>query len=165
LPVIPGGRVSVSVLPDLTAYRGKLLSQVEGRGTAVHAASFIRERRIVLETSLFNNEPLLRLILVHELFHFRWPRLGNHARACYTALLEEERAASARGELGESAEVRKRLAQSDRRRWKDYVCESFCDTAAWLYSGVEAHPSFRLAAHWRNRRADWFHSFVGTSKN
>ena len=30
------------------------------------------------------------------------------------------------------------------RRWREYCCESFCDTAAWMYSGVERHEEFTL---------------------
>ena len=41
-------------------------------------------------------------------------------------------------------------------RWRDYLCESFCDTAAWIYSGVRRHPEYTLAARHRNRRAEWF---------
>ena len=40
--------------------------------------------------------------------------------------------------------------------WRDYLCESFCDTAAWIYSGVRRHPEYTLAARHRDRRAEWF---------
>ncbi len=50
----------------------------------------------------------LARILVHELFHFAWVRLGNPARRSYEALVREEWKRRARGELGWSAESRKR---------------------------------------------------------
>src|ERR1035441_9078694 len=55
------------------------------------------------------------------------------------------------GELSVSAEWRKRaLRAADidgrTRRWREYCCESFCDTAAWLYSARELHEEFTLGA-------------------
>ncbi len=105
---------------------------------------------------------MLRLIVVHEIFHFAWPRLGNRARKEFADLLRSEIAAGARGELGESAGVKKTLLKaqsewsSNSRLWREYVCESFCDTAAWLYAGVNSHKSFTLANRWRRRREEWF---------
>jgi hypothetical protein len=122
----------------------------------VHAASFIRERRVVLEEELLANPVLLRLILVHEFFHFIWPRLSNSLRESYTQLLETELSLGARAEIGESSSVRKDALAAGGRCWKEYVCESFCDTAAWLYSGVPRHRTFRLAARWQKPRMDWF---------
>ncbi len=150
LPEISGGPISISVQPHLTAHRGKLLSG-SGFGTPVHAASFIRKRSIVLETGLLRNRQALRLIVVHEIFHFVWVRLGNAARQDFTNLLVKERRSRARGELGESAAAKKSLPA-----WRDYVCESFCDTAAWMYAGVENHVEFTLSARWRNQRKAWF---------
>jgi hypothetical protein len=40
--------------------------------------------------------------------------------------------------------------------WREYCCESFCDTAAWLYSGVQVHSEFTLAGRYRHRRRVWF---------
>jgi len=125
-------------------------------GTPVHAATFIRRREIILETQLTRKPSLLRLITVHEIFHFVWARLGNPARRSYTALLKAEAAARARGELGESSSVKKTPACTP-----DYVCESFCDTAAWLYAGVHHSPDFTLAARWRNFRRSWFEDTFG----
>src|SRR5689334_19164658 len=88
LPAIVGSPVSVSAKPSLRAWRGQLLSGQTSPGTVVYAASFVRERRIVLGTELFRSQALLRLILVHEVFHFAWPRLSNAARAEYIALLD-----------------------------------------------------------------------------
>jgi hypothetical protein len=144
----------------LTTYRGKLLSGQSSSGTPVHAACFIRERRIVLERELLSFPTLFRLILIHELFHFVWARLGNNLRREYGALLVLEHAQGVRGELGESsdawkASLREHDCAEQTTRWRDYVCESFCDTAAWFYAGVRSHESFKLAARWRNRRARW----------
>jgi hypothetical protein len=150
LPVLTGQRISISAQQRLTAHRGKLLSCSQ-HGTPVHAASFIRKRRIVLESELLRQPRKLRLILVHEIFHFVWARLGNATRQSFGSILERERQSGARGELGESAAAKKALGS-----WKDYVCESFCDTAAWMYAGVNRHSDFTLAARWRNQRRAWF---------
>jgi hypothetical protein len=148
-------------LPALTAHRGKLLSARPDLGNAVYAATFIPQRRIVLEQELLAEATRLRLILTHEILHFVWRRLGNVLRREYRDLLASECARRARGELGESAAVAKEnLAESDwvcnSRAWRHYVCESFCDTGAWLLSGLAAHTPFRLAKRWRERRAAWF---------
>lgn len=159
LPKIPGSPIFVSARPQLTAHRGKLLSGRPESGTAVHAASFIRERRIVVERELLGSPDQFRLILVHELFHFVWPRLSNHVRAEYGELLKQELRSGARGELGESSEVRKTALASGLKCWKEYVCESFCDTAAWRYAGIQDNPKnshFRLAQRWKERRMRWF---------
>ncbi len=123
------------------------------RGIPVHAASFIRRREIILEHELLAN-PALPLIVVHEIFHFVWVRLSNAARAGFTALLAEEFRCHARGELGESAAVKKQTAGGTLTR--DYVCESFCDTAAWLYASPANHGPTTLGRRWRDRRAAWF---------
>jgi hypothetical protein len=150
-------------LPDLTASRGKLLSRQPERGRPVYAATFIPQRRIVLEEQLCDDPSGLRLILIHEILHFAWLRLGNRRRREFQVLLAAECAAHARGELGESADVAKEHitehdCRSNSRAWRYYACESFCDTGAWLLSGIERHPSFRLAKRWRKRRAAWFQS-------
>ena len=127
------------------------------RRRAVHAGAFVRERRIAFDCS----RKEFPRIFVHELFHFVWVRLGNPARRSYERLVKGEWQAAARGELGWSAEWRKRAlaaadAQSRSRRWREYCCESFCDTAAWLYSGARGHPEFTLTGGWRTRRRAWF---------
>jgi hypothetical protein len=128
---------------------------------SVHAASFLRERSIGLNCPA-NEFPR---VFVHELFHFVWLRLGNPRRRSYEALLGRERNLRARGELGWSAEWRKieladQEAQSRSRLWREYCCESFCDTAAWLYSGVQKHAEFTLANRYRHLRQAWFASNV-----
>ncbi len=92
----------------------------------------------------------LKLILTHEIFHFVWAHLGNRRRAEYSALIANELVARARGELGESA------AEAKHGDLKNYICESFCDTGAWLYSGVKTSPEFTLARRWQNKRKMWF---------
>lgn len=161
LKALDGASVRVDFLPSLTAAGRRLYSE-HTRGEPVHAASFIRKRRIVLDSDLEQHPRELARILVHELFHFVWVRLGNPARRSYERLLVEERRQRARGELGWSAESRKRNLPPDSptltasRLWREYLCESFCDTAAWIYAGVRRHPEYTLAARHRRRRAGWF---------
>lgn len=162
LPLEAGRPVQVAFLPELTAYRGKLLSGVADRGTPVHAATYIRERRIVLETSLLSDPSALRFIFVHEVFHFAWVRLGNRKRDEYSQLLLGEIARKARGELGESSAVKKEeirqktegLPQS--ALWRDYICESFCDSAACIFTGAPVHDGEKLGKAWTAIRRDWF---------
>lgn len=158
LPDIDGSPIHLQFLPELTVCRRKLLTGEPTRGKAVHAASFLRERRIILEEALLRRPSLLRLMLTHEIFHFVWVRLSNRSRRAFEQVLIQEHIASAIGELGESSEVARELLQPDDRalrslRWRSYICESFCDTAAWRYSGVKRHRYFRLAEQWRKQRA------------
>ena len=132
------------------------------RGQEVHAATYIRKRRMVLDRALLKNAAELRRILIHELFHFAWVRLGNARRAGYEAVVRREMEERGRGELGWSAEMRKRrLPAGEGRRWREYVCESFCDTGAWLYAGVKRHDEYTLAARFRTKRAAWFARALG----
>jgi hypothetical protein len=41
--------------------------------------------------------------------------------------------------------------------WRRYACESFCDSAAWLFAGLRDHDEFTLALRFRRQRARWFH--------
>jgi hypothetical protein len=123
----------------------------------VHGGSFLRERRILFDCARAE----FPRIFVHELFHFVWLRLGNAARISFERLIAVEIGSRARGELGWAAESRKmKLTDDDpacrTRRWREYCCESFCDTAAFLYFGLATHPEFTLATSWRKKRADWF---------
>jgi hypothetical protein len=82
----------------------------------------------------------------------------------------------ARGELGWFAESRKSALPYTAPRasydpqlcsliqWREYLCESFCDTAAWLYSGVRRHGEFTLRGRYRKRRAEWFHETFGNGE-
>ena len=127
-----------------------------------HAGTLLRERRI-----LFDCAPTeFPRIFVHEVFHFVWLRTGNTARIGFERILAGEMDGGVRGELGWSAELRKnKLTAADRRnrtrRWRDYCCESFCDTAAWLYSGVERHDEFTLVKRCRKIRREWFNDIYG----
>ena len=157
LPSTVGSPIRVRFVPDLTRH---------GHGP-IHAGSLLRKRRILLETSLASDPAEFDRILVHELFHFAWLRLGNQRRRSYEQLLANEFVAHARGELGWSAEWRKdALGPSDRRlrtrRWREYACESFCDSAAWLFAGIGRHPEFTLKARFRPGRRRWFRELAAT---
>jgi hypothetical protein len=150
LPPIEGAPVRITRKRGLRDERGP-----------IEAGAYLRERRIAFGCTAGE----FPRIFAHELFHFVWLRLGNRARREYEAVLERELAAGARGELGWSAEWRKRdLRPADRRprnrRWREYCCESFCDTAAWMYSGKAHHAEFTLAARYRERRRAWFRESV-----
>lgn len=126
-----------------------------------HAATLLRKREIVLDAALKDDGPELVRILIHEIFHFAWLRAGNPLRLSYEDLVSREIRAHTPGELGWSAEWRKReLSRRDvssrSRRWREYCCESFCDTAAWIFSGIGRHSEFTLPASERSRRRRWF---------
>ena len=134
-----GDPIALDFLPALTSVEGKLHSAV-GHGKEVHAASFLRARQMTLDSALLANDTELTRILLHELFHFVWVRLGNSRRLAWERLLRAEWEAGARGETGWSAEWRKAaLTRRDvaerTRAWREYCCESFCDTAAWIGCG------------------------------
>jgi hypothetical protein len=142
--------------------RVDVVRALRDRHGPVHAGSFLRERRIALDCTRAE----LPRILVHEVAHFIWLRLGNTTRRSYENLVRAEIARAARGELGWSAEWRKtdldpKDAAARTRRWREYCCESFCDTAAWLYSGVERHREFTMAPLWRRGRRAWFAAVLG----
>jgi hypothetical protein len=160
-PEVNGLPIEIIFARSLRAHRGKLLSGKSSPGKEVHAASMIRRRRIVLDAALKRKPAELERILIHELFHFAWVRLGNPGRGSFEELLRREVRERVRGELGWSAEHLK-LALKGRdcdlrsRRWREYVCESFCDTAAWLLGRVRRHDEFTLPAGSRRRRGAWF---------
>jgi hypothetical protein len=150
LPELHGGPVEV-----------RFVAAPRDRRGPVHGGAFVRERRIVLDRDLRANRPELARIFVHEVFHFGWVRLGNGARRSWEGILRAELKARARGELGWSSEWRKAAlgigdVRNRTRRWREYCCESFCDTAAWLFSGTANHDEFTLGARSRRRRGAWF---------
>ena len=152
-------RRALNRLPHLCGapVRLEVRKGLRDRSGAVHAGSFPRERLIAFQCPRRE----FPRIFAHELFHFAWLRLGNPRRWEYEALLRREFDAGARGELGWSAEWRKRhltkaIANSRGKPWREYCCESFCDSAAWLYSGSGAHREYTLAARFRERRRRWF---------
>lgn len=125
----------------------------------VHAGSDLRRRIMWLEADLLRHPTELRRIFIHEAYHFVWARLGNQRRWSFEASIAAELDAHARGELGWSAEgLKLRLTKADRqrrtRRWREYICESFCDTAAWKYAGLSRHDEWTLADRFRRRRAE-----------
>jgi len=125
------------------------------------AASSIPRRIILLDAEVLCNQGDFERILVHEIFHFAWRRLSNTTRRSWETLLESELALKAKGELGWSAEWRKlKLKPADQRqrtpRWRRYACESFCDSAAWLFAGLSNHPEYTLRGRYRRPRKTWF---------
>jgi hypothetical protein len=158
LPTLEGRSLRIRFMPALTVGSGKLYSR-RSCGQPVYAGSYIRKREIVLDRELKSHPNELARILTHELFHFAWVRLGNPARRSYENLVRREFKNHARGELGWSAESRKSAIKNvsdNPQPWREYICESFCDTAAWLYSGVRRHGEFTLGARYKARRAEWF---------
>lgn len=129
------------------------------------AATHIPRRRILLDSELLARRGEFERILVHEIFHFVWVRLSNQIRRSWEQVLFAELAARARGELGWSAEWRKdKLTRADPRlrtpAWRRYVCESFCDTSAWLCAGLRRHDEFTLSRARKNARRRWFQRHI-----
>jgi hypothetical protein len=146
LPILSGEPIRVQVCPSLGAHL---------------AASSIPGRRIDLDASVFSRHGEFERILIHELFHFGWVRLSNAKRRAWEQVLAREWAARTRGELGWSAEWRKTALRREdvlRRtfRWRRYACESYCDTAAWIYCRLRAHDEFTLSPRARAARRKWF---------
>jgi hypothetical protein len=159
IPELRGSAIEVAYLPKLTAWRGQLLSKSH-KGDAVYAGCFIRKRRMVLDQSMLRTPRVLERIFVHEVFHFVWSKLDRETRASFEKLVRREMRLGATGELGWSAESMKlRLAPSDRRertrRWKDYVCESFCDTAGWFFGTAKRYAEMTLDPVARAARREW----------
>ena len=151
MPPLAGLPISVDHVRNLRDRRGP-----------VHGGAYLRERRIALDCTRGE----FPRIFVHEVAHFIWLRLGNTTRTSYEEVLRVELAGRARGELGWSAEWRKAALKAENvecrsQRWREYCCESFCDTAAWLYSGKSQHAEFTLAERWRLRRKTWFEVALG----
>ena len=151
MPPLAGAPVRVEVVRGLRDRRGP-----------VHGGSFLRERRIALSCTRAE----FSRIFAHEAAHFIWLRLGNAVRVGYEEMVRAEIAERARGELGWSAGWRKNALRPEdidgrTRRWREYCCESFCDTAAWLYGGIERHEEFTLGARRRRGRQAWFARTLG----
>lgn len=157
LPALSGPPIRVSFRQHLFA----------PNGDEVHAGAAMRARAIVLRSRLRQQPQELRRILLHELFHFVWLRLGNAARNSFANLLREEIAAGVCGELGLSADWRKQLLQTtEGRPWREYVRESFCDTGAYVYAasvgadgredGPSRHPEWTLPLRACKARRRWF---------
>lgn len=160
-PKVRGLPIEIRFLAAPKAYRGKLLSGESARGREVHAGCFLRRRLIVLDAALRKQPKELARILTHELFHFAWLRLGNPKRRAFEALVGGEIRSRVRGELGWSAErMKATLSHADRvrrsRRWREYVCEAFCDSGAWLLAGSARSEELTLPAAARKARRAWF---------
>ena len=147
------------MLPELA---GRPIRVEVRRSLGSHlAATSIPRRLILLDAAVFARRGDFERILIHELFHFAWVRLSNQQRRAWEEVLMHELLARAKGELGWSAEWRKNtLTRADARgrtlRWRRYACESFCDTAAWLFAGLRKHDEFTLPGTLRGRRRQWF---------
>lgn len=133
------------------------------------ASTFLRRRLILLDSEVLKHGGDFERILVHELFHFAWVRLSNGTRREWEQVLQRELKTSVRGELGWSAEWRKaalsaRDVRSRSRRWRLYACESFCDTAAWIFAGLKSHPEFTLGVMHRRARSAWFARNIGPKR-
>ena len=125
------------------------------------AATSIRRRLILLDAGVLLRRGEFERILIHEIFHFAWTRLPNSTRGEWERLLAFEIDRHVSGELGWSAEWRKKkIGASDVEgrtpAWRRYACESFCDSAAWLFAGLRHHEEFTLPAGFRRRRRAWF---------
>jgi hypothetical protein len=125
------------------------------------AGASIPRRLILLDSAVLARPGEFERILIHELFHFAWVRLSNHQRFAWERVLADELQERVKGELGWSAEWRKEiLTRADPRlrspKWRRYACESFCDSAAWMFAGLRAHDEFTLFAASRRRRRHWF---------
>lgn len=148
-------------MPRLPPLEGRPIRVVVRASLGPHlAATSIPRRVIYLDRQVFRRRGEFERILVHELFHFVWVRLANAARRDWERLLAAEISRRVPGELGWSAEWRKaKLTPAQIRSrapaWRRYVCESFCDTAGWLYSGLAHHSEFSLRASCRRRRRAW----------
>jgi len=146
LPRLAGRPIRVEIRPSLGAHL---------------AETSIPRRVIFLDRGVLARHGEFERILVHELFHFVWVRLSNQTRWSWEQTLAAEFTRRSRGELGWSAEWRKhKLSLRDVRgrtpAWRRYVCESFCDSAAWMYAGLRRHDEYTLAATDRRRRKAWF---------
>lgn len=163
VPKFRGLPIAVEFACGLAVSGGKLVSS---GGVAVHAATFLNERRVIVDRELEHNPRELRRILLHEIFHFVWRRLGNGKRAEWNELISQEFQAGARGEMGWSAEWRKDAlkacgAATRIRKWREYVCESFCDSAASLF--VRTHGEITLKPRFRLRRERWLERLMDQS--
>lgn len=113
---------------------------------------------MVLDDALAGSGSELARVVAHELFHFVWLRMNNRQRHVWGALLATERT---RGELGWSSEWRRKElglddARLNTRRWREYVSESFCDTGAWVATGMPGDQDVTPGRRWLARRKRFF---------
>jgi hypothetical protein len=125
----------------------------------------LEERTITLDESLLRMPRLLARIFVHEIAHFVWWRLGNPLRRSYEELIRAEFLAGLRGELGWSSESLKMgLSHRDvvhrSKRWRMYLCESFCDSAGYAFGSSRRTVEITLDSAACRARRRWMHSFL-----
>jgi len=137
---------------------------LRARGSEVHASTFLHRRLIILDSALLRNRPERERILAHEIFHFVWWK-APAIRAAYADRIHQEFASGIKGEMGWSAEWRKlELKPADlkhhTRRFRDYLCESFCDSSACLLLRISRHPEITLPARARRARRNFFEAYV-----
>ena len=130
------------------------------------AGASIPRRLILLDAAVLARRGEFERILIHELFHFVWVRLSNQKRVAWEQVLARELRERVKGELGWSAEWRKEKLRASviKKRtaeWRRYACESFCDSAAWMFADLGEHDEFTLPARFRRRRAQWFERNFG----
>ncbi len=137
----------------MRAHRGQLVFG-EGPGQPLQGASFLAERRIVLDEALLGHAPDLVNIFAHEVYHFVWRRLSNEERKSFADLLAGEKTPL---HAGHSSRTRYEAwrEKATERRWRDYVCEAFCDTAAGL-----TNPNTLISA----QRRRWFGNLIKKKK-
>jgi hypothetical protein len=140
---------------------------LDAAGNPAQAETSIRHRVIVLDQELKSAGPERARVVVHELFHFVWVRLGNPARHEWEALMRAEFAGGAKGEAGWSSEWRKRELRPEdlevrNRYWREYCCESFCDTASLIFTGLDDETT--LKSRWLRKRQAWFAGNIESRK-
>jgi hypothetical protein len=127
----------------LRAHRGKL-EFGPGPGDEVFAASFLSRREIVFDEALLSHAPDLVNIFAHEIYHFVWRKLSNADRAAWQELLQSEKRPLHPGLSSRLAWNRHRESPTA-AKWKHYLCEAFCDSAAALSSPHSVLASKRRA--------------------
>jgi hypothetical protein len=125
-----------------------------------HAATFLHRRLILLDQALLRDKGESERILAHEIFHFVWWK-GPLIRKDYEVLIRREFAAGSPGEMGWSADWRKQAlrtgdVRNNSRRFREYLCESFCDSCACLLLGISQHEEITLPASARKIRRRFF---------
>jgi hypothetical protein len=125
-----------------------------------HAASFLHRRLILLDQALLRDKGECERILAHEIFHFVWWK-APALRKEYGSLVRREFAAATPGEMGWSADWRKQALRpgdvpNNSRRFREYLCESFCDSSACLLLGISRHEEITLPASARKIRRRFF---------
>ncbi len=136
--------LAIRFASHLRAHRGKL-EFGPGPGDEVFAASFLTRREIVFDESLLHHAPEFLNIFAHEIYHFVWRKLANADRTAWEALLKNEKRPLHSG-LSSRVAFERHRERPSAKKWKHYVCEAFCDSAAAMTT-----PQGKLSA----RRRAW----------